>query len=267
MRSVTRLAVLGLTTAALLGGSQSAKAQIGMQFDISFGGTGDPNTVSLDNGSKPAYAGELVKVTMTQTGTNSVEMLVQVTANNDPVINNMIVSNLGLNLTQSFTNPTSAFQSGSQANNLVYASNGISINGNVGSDPNSSNSTRKFTTVWDWPPPTVNGQNPGPNQYLGVAGGNQVNNSYSKYSLNFASAITDLSSLISQNGVDGYYGGVFLQRFGSNENQSVTLGVTQTTALRPVPEPASIIAGLLGLPCVGGVVSLVRRRVSGAMSA
>lgn len=50
---------------------------------------------------------------------------------------------------------------------------------------------------------------------------------------------------------------------GLNINSSVdfTASATLSTTAAPVPEPVSIVAGLLGLPCVGGVVGFARRKL------
>jgi len=45
------------------------------------------------------------------------------------------------------------------------------------------------------------------------------------------------------------------------------ISFTATARVFAVPEPASIVAGLMGLPCVAGLVGVVRRRLVGAVVA
>jgi hypothetical protein len=63
--------------------------------------------------------------------------------------------------------------------------------------------------------------------------------------------------------------GVNASFYMAQQNNQLTIGRTgslgfTSTTIYAVPEPASIMAALMGLPCMGMVVGLVRRRLTGA---
>jgi hypothetical protein len=138
------------------------------------------------------------------------------------------------------------YRDGAQANNAQYVPGGASINP---AEPGNGPANTFFNAVWDWPPPAGTGSNFNATSPVSI------------YNLNFATAIS-LSDLLATNS-GGYATGLKVAGYngGGNGNSAVLGG-----RLFAVPEPASMIAGLLGLPCVGGVVSLVRRRMGGVVA-